>query len=120
MKEHELDYEKLEVYHAAVELVVLVDSLAEQLPRGRRYLADQLHRAVSSIVLNTAEGGGEFRAKEKARFYRMARRSTTETAAALDLCVALSLVEAEVVVRAKAITRRVASMLGRLMLRRSA
>jgi four helix bundle protein len=36
-------------------------------------------------VLNIAEGSGERSRKEKARFYRMARRSAAEAAAALDL-----------------------------------
>jgi four helix bundle protein len=34
-------------------------------------------------VLNTAEGCGEYQPVEKARFYRMARRSAFETAACL-------------------------------------
>jgi len=38
-----------------------------------------------SIVLNIAEGAGEFARKEKVRFYRIARRSATECAAILDL-----------------------------------
>jgi four helix bundle protein len=48
-------------------------------------------RAASSIVLNIAEGAGEFPAREKARIYRIARRSAAETSAALDLLVASGL-----------------------------
>lgn len=48
-------------------------------------MADQLHRAATSIALNVAEGAGEFSPAEKARFYRIARRSATECAAAVDV-----------------------------------
>ena len=59
------------------------DPLADRFPRGRAYLSDQLRRAVASIPLNIAEGAGEFAPADKAHFYRMARRSATETAAVL-------------------------------------
>jgi four helix bundle protein len=39
------------------------------------------------MVLNIAEGAGEYRPKEKARFYRMSRRSADEASTALDLLV---------------------------------
>ncbi len=80
------DHEKLDVYQAAIEFVVLADDVVENLPRGRAYLADQLQRASTSIPLNVAEGAGEFSINEKARFYRIAKRSATESAAILDVC----------------------------------
>ena len=46
-------------------------------------------------MLNIAEGAGEFAPKEKARFYRMARRSATESAAVLDVCKNLKLLADE-------------------------
>ena len=69
------DHEKLHVYRAAIEFVVLADEMIKQLPRGKAYLVDQLQRAGSSIPLNIAEGAGEFSHNEKFRFYRMAKRS---------------------------------------------
>ena len=83
------DHERLEVYQDAVHFLVTADTLAEQLPPGRAYLADQLHRAALSIVLNIAEGAGEFSPSEKARFYRMALRSATECAAIMEASRAL-------------------------------
>jgi four helix bundle protein len=53
-------------------------------------LADQLRRASTSIVLNIAEGAGEYRPVEKARFYRMSLRSATECAAIVDIATHLS------------------------------
>jgi four helix bundle protein len=67
--------------------------LAEQLPQGRAYLADQLHRASLSIVLNIAQGAGEFSPSDKARFYRMALRSGTECAAIIDASTALGVAD---------------------------
>ena len=72
------DHEKLDVYQAAIELVVLIDEIVEHLPRGRAYLADQLLRAGTSVPLNIAEGVGEYSSSEKIRFYRMAKRFATE------------------------------------------
>ncbi len=84
------DHEKLDVYQAAIEFVIVIESLVNQFPKGRAYLIDQLQRAGSSVLLNRAEGAGEFSANEKIRFYRMARRSATESAAILDIYFARS------------------------------
>ena len=90
---NEFDHEKLDVYVAAIDFVALADQIVEHLPRGRAYLADQMQRAATSIPLNIAEGAGEFSASEKARFYRMAKRSATESAAIVHVCQRLGLVE---------------------------
>ena len=73
-----LDHEKLTVYQVSIEFVILSDEVVDHLPRGRAYLGDQLQRAALSISLNIAEGAGEYAIDEKARFYRMAKRSATE------------------------------------------
>ena len=70
------DHEKLDVYRVAITLVVLIDEVVENLPKGRAYLADQLLRAGTSVPL-TLLRAGEYSANEKIRFYRMARRSAT-------------------------------------------
>ena len=82
------DHEKLDVYRVAIEFVGFAQGVIEEMPRGRASLADQLQRAAMSIPLNIAEGAGEYAPKEKARFYRMARRSATECAAILEVCTA--------------------------------
>jgi four helix bundle protein len=86
------DFEKLDVYQASIDVVVLIDKITEAFPRGRAYLTDQLQRAGTSISLNIAEGSGEFSTNEKSRFYRMAKRSATETAAILDVAKRLNIV----------------------------
>jgi len=84
-------HERLDVYHVAIEHLVLTDEIANELPKGGSYLADQLRRAALSIPNNIAEGAGEFALADKARFYRMARRSGTECAALLHACRVLGL-----------------------------
>ena len=64
------DHERLDVYQAAIELVVLIDQVVKHFPKGRAYLTDQIRRAGSSVPLNIAEGAGEYSSDEKIRFYR--------------------------------------------------
>lgn len=49
------------------------------------FLKDQLLRASSSIVLNTAEGSGKPTPKEKMRFYGIALGSLRESESILDI-----------------------------------
>lgn len=106
-----LDHEKLTVYQVAIEFVVLADEVIEHLPRGRAYLSDQLQRAALSIPLNIAEGAGEYSIDEKARFYRMAKRSATECAGVLDVCQRLRLVEENRYTRGRELLISIVSML---------
>ena len=114
----QFDHEKLDVYRAAIQFVVAANSIAERLPRGRSHLVDQLQRAATSIPLNIAEGAGEYSSKEKARFYRMARRSATECAAILDVCESLSLVEPKELLEARELLMRIVAMLVGLVKRK--
>lgn len=109
-----LDHCKLDVYQRALELLDQVDRIYELMPPGRAHLKDQLDRAATSIVLNVAEGAGEFSKDEKQRFYRMARRSATETAAVLDILDQRKAVSPEPIQTARDLVVRVVSMLARL------
>lgn len=106
-----LDHEKLTVYQVAIEFVVLADEVIEHLPRGRAYLSDQLQRAALSIPLNIAEGAGEYAIDEKARFYRMAKRSATECAGVLDVCQRLRLIEENRYMKGRELLIGIVSML---------
>jgi four helix bundle protein len=85
----EFDFERLEVFNLARQLVVAVKPLARRIPSDWEHLANQLRRSATSIPLNIAEGAGEWKSLEKARFYRYSRRSATETAATLSVCECL-------------------------------
>jgi len=109
-----LDHEKLDVYHIAIEFVILSDAVIEYLPRGRGYLSDQLQRAALSIPLNVAEGAGEYAIDEKARFYRMAKRSATECAGILEVCRKLELLDGQRYVKGRELLVRIVSILTKM------
>jgi four helix bundle protein len=110
-----LDHERMDVY----ELVRQYNRLLHRLllsvnATGFSAHLDQLRRAGASIGLNLAEGGGEYTPKEKARFYRMARRSATESAAALDWLVDVQATTEEAIEPARVLLRRITAILTRL------
>lgn len=109
-----LDHEKLIVYQRAREFNRRVHQLLAEARTHRRDLVDQLQRASASVALNIAEGAGEFSPKEKIRFYRIARRSATESAAALDLLVDVEALTQQQIEPALDDLRSVVAMLVRL------
>jgi four helix bundle protein len=107
----EFDHERMEVYRLAIAFVRTANGIRPALLAGRSALADQLDRAAVSIALNIAEGAGEFARREKARFYRIARRSATECAAILDVIRELDLVERDRLREAKSALQIIVPML---------
>src|SRR5262245_9043291 len=108
-------HERLDVYRVAVQFESVARTIADELESGSP-LIDQLLRAAISIPLNIAEGAGEFRPREKARFYRMALRSAAECAAILDLGECELQPVAASLERARAMLRRVGGMLTKLVI----
>src|SRR5687768_5644331 len=89
------------------------------MPAGRAHLKDQLDRSATSVVLNVAEGAGEFSPGEKNRFYRIARRSATETAAILHIVARRRHAPEEQTREARDLLARVVSMLVKMTKSRS-
>ena len=114
-----LDRERLHVYQLALDFLSLADALIATLPRGHAYLIDQFYRAAASICLNIAEGAGEFSSRDKARFYRMARRSATECAAILDVCRRLRLTSPEHTAAGRELLVQIVAMLTAMARRRT-
>ena len=110
-----LDHRRLIVYRVALKLLAVIDEILEQLPPGRAHLKDQLDRAGTSIVLNIAEGAGEFSPRDKARFYRIARRSATESAAILDVIEQRQNAPADKLASAQQLLVEIVSMLVRMI-----
>jgi len=108
------DHDKLDVYQVALVIIDTIDELIEQMPKGRAHLKDQLDRSATSIVLNIAEGAGEFSRADKQRFYRMARRSATESAATLDIIARRKHGPPELLAKARGYLERVVAMLVRM------
>ena len=109
-----LDHEKLDVYQRSLDLLDELDRIQASLPPGRAHMRDQLDRAATSIVLNIAEGAGEFSLPDKQRFYRMARRSANECAAILDVFERRNAVPVDAMSYARELIARVVSMLAKL------
>jgi four helix bundle protein len=78
------------IYQRALELVRLSKEVSDNLPPGHAFLADQLRRASSSVVLNFAEGSGKASLAERRRFFRIAKASAYEVCAAIDVAGALA------------------------------
>ena len=89
--------------------------MVDKLPKGYSYLCNQIQRASLSISLNIAEGAGEFSSADKARFYKIARRSATECASIVDICRCLQLVEKDLLANGRELLLRVVVMLTRLI-----
>ena len=111
----EFDHEKLQVWVVAADFVCRAQAMAREVPRGSGDSADQLRRAALSITANLAEGAGEYARREKARFYRLAKRSAMECAALVEMYRRLDLCEPEAAASARAELLRVVSMLVRLI-----
>jgi four helix bundle protein len=80
------NFEKLEAWRRALELVEVIYKLTKQFPASEKFaLSDQLKRAVTSIALNIAEGNGARNKREFAAFCRIALKSLYETIAGLKI-----------------------------------
>jgi four helix bundle protein len=80
-------FERLKVWHKAVELFDLVDQVAERFPSRFQFsVADQIRRAALSISSNIAEGSGRDTSKDSRHFYTMARGSAFELASIATAC----------------------------------
>ena len=111
----ELDHERLEVYQVARELSREIRLITKDIrPQGNLNILDQVQRAAASILLNIAEGSSERSLGRKAFFYRIARASTTELAAALDYMTDMNMIRASDTIEAKSKIVRVVSMLYKL------
>jgi four helix bundle protein len=79
-------FERLEVYQRSLVLVEKIDFMLEtskvKIPYPR---VDQLSRASLSIPLNIAEGNGRWHAKDRKRFFTIARGSAFECVPILQI-----------------------------------
>ena len=109
------DHHNLDVYQRALDALDACDRVTAELPKGRAHVRDQIDRASCSVVANIAEGAGEFSPAEKARFYRMARRSAIEVAAWLEIVLRRNEAPAGLLTEALGHLERVVSMLVKLV-----
>jgi four helix bundle protein len=104
------DHEKLDVYQEAIAFCGWVGEFLNAIS-ARAAAKDQLDRASTGIPLNIAEGNGKFSAKDRARFFEMARGSALECAACLDVLLVRKLASEQQVVGQKERLSRIVQML---------
>ena len=78
----------LRIYVVVLEMARLSAPITEQLERHDRDLARQMRRAVTSVVLNTAEGMGNTGGHKRQR-YQTALGSAREVKGCVDVALAL-------------------------------
>jgi four helix bundle protein len=79
------DFENLNVYHKARELRREIFLLLSEKKKVDLIISNQLKRAAVSVVLNIAEGTGKTGKADKRNFYTIARGSTYEIVAVIDI-----------------------------------
>ena len=104
------DHEKLDVYQEAIAFCGWVGEFLTAIS-AKAAAKDQLDRASTSIPLNIAEGNGKFSAKDRARFFEMARGSALECASCLDVLLVRKLASEQQVVGQKGKLARTVQML---------
>jgi len=104
------DHEKLDVYRESINFCGWVGEFLASIS-AKAAAKDQLDRASTSIPLNIAEGNGKFSAKDRARFFEMARGSALECAACLDVLLVRKLTREEPVAAQKERLVRIVEML---------
>ena len=109
-----LDCRKLEVYQVTLEFVALARNVSKSVPTGNSDLVNQLKRASSSILLNTAEAAGKTGKSDKQKFYSIARGSAMECAAILDLFIILGLIQRDDIAILNELLERIIAMLSKL------
>ena len=110
------DHEKLDVYQESIDFCGWVGEFLAAIS-GKAAAKDQLDRASTSIPLNIAEGNGKSSAKDRARFFEMARGSALECAACLDVLLVRKFTGEKQVVAAKEKLARIVQMLVGLLKR---
>ena len=110
------DHEKLDVYSESIAFCGWVGDFLASVS-GKAAAKDHLDRASTSIPLNIAEGNGKFSSADRARFFEIARGSTLECAACLDVLVARKFATVEQIVTQKEQLVKIVQMLVGLLRR---
>jgi len=112
-RRNDMQYENTRIYVRCVELLAITRTSLAKFPSGHAYLADQLRRSSSSTLLNFAEGYGKQSPKDARRYFRIARGSANETAAAFDVALTFDLLSPTTRNQASEICDHLARMLTR-------
>jgi four helix bundle protein len=87
-----MNHQRLICYQLAMSIAKDMPGLIGRWPRGYYYLSDQLKRAITSIVLNIAEGNGRMSQAERKRFFTISMASSSEVSSILEIAYAYKLI----------------------------
>ena len=99
------------IYRRSLELIDATREAMSHLPPGFGFLADQLRRASSGVVLNFAEGCGYESKRQRRRFFTIARGSALEVSAAVDVAHRFGVVDQTLVSRIHDLCDHISAML---------
>lgn len=104
------DFQKLDAYKLARSINRNINLLLKS-HKLDKDLYSQLRRASLSIVLNLAEGTGKFSNPDKRNFYSIARGSTYECVAILEVLLDLNIIDDSIEKSFKSELERLSKML---------
>ena len=107
-------HRNLDVYKRASHAIGLIARITGAIPGREGWLAKQVRRSAGSMLLNLGEGCGEHSSLEKARIFRISRRSTFEAGDGLQLVKIYTRPNVALVDEADAELAAVTSMLTKL------
>jgi len=86
----QLSHKNLEVWKRSIKLTMKIYQITEKFPNTEIYgLVSQLRRAAVSVPSNIAEGASRTSAKDKVRFFEIARSSLVEIDTQLEIAIQL-------------------------------
>ena len=98
MKKYIFPFEKLQIWHLAIEMSVIIYKITKDFPSEEKFgLTSEIRRSVNSVSANIAEGSAKFSRKEKARYIEIAFGSLLETASHLHLANRLDFISTETI-----------------------
>ena len=109
-----MNHRRLRCYCLLLETARVVPAITSALPRGNSYIEDQLKRALSSAILNLAEGNGRTSIRERNRFFDISLASISETSAAIDIIAAYGYIRANLEAKIREYLERAYAMIYRL------
>jgi len=104
---------KTRIYRSSLDLVELAQVAINQLPSGYGFLADQLRRAAASVTLNFAEGSGKRTARDRQKFFDIAKGSAYEVAAVFDVGMRLGAIQTQLAQRGHTRCDQLAAMISK-------
>jgi len=113
-------FEKLDVWHRAVDFADMVYALTREFPSDERFgLVSQMRRASVSISSNIAEGSGRVSDKDFARFVEIAYGSVMEIVSQAQIAQRQAFLSAqernEICERAEELTRMLSGLRNKLL-----